>query len=157
MSAPLPRRKQDERDEAVEINRGSVIPDQYLPLLRPAVRITSSTVILARRFETAVVKGQDLASRFTDADSSCCAVMTAIIKLIHVSSKLSASRLGSLFVEATVGIGAKAVVIYSASPAKGREKGNKCGSNLEVKLAYVKGDTPSLAAYLELHVDEVNP
>lgn len=83
--------------------------------------------------------------------------MPAIIKLIIVASKLRASHLGSMFVEATVRIGAKAVVIRSASPAKGREKGNKCGSNLEVTLAYGKGGTPSLATYLELHVDKINP
>lgn len=79
--------------------------------------------------------------------------MAAIIKLVQVSGKLSASNLGSMFVEATIGIGAKAVVICSASPAKHREKGNKCGSNLEAILADVRGVAPSLASYLELHVE----
>jgi hypothetical protein len=63
--------------------------------------------------------------------------MAAIVKRVVVPGEIATSRLGSLLMEATIAVGAKTEVVYGASPAKGWQKGNECGTDLGAVSASV--------------------
>lgn len=100
-------------------------------LLSPAVRVTSSTVVVAGLSEAAVAEQKRLHPTNTGAGRAGTTVVAAIIKGQVVAAKVAASLLGSRVIEAVVGVLAKAEGVSGAGQAQAGEEGKDHGGNLE--------------------------